>query len=241
MGVSFQNLLIQRHHLDFNSPINVTFEAYAEKFDPSSGSFAQRNSKLLKENVNRQPEQPDYYVDRNHIVVLWCSSPSTNADEYRDNVVAADFGDSVFNQFLDKVCRLRQMVVDGVPHGVEVTLGMALTTFRAARGVAAKHEAKLFPDWHLAYLVYAIVASLTDLSMALWDLYDLYEVSRDHCYIPGGISHFIRAFTNEILIVYGQNVPRIQYGGDGFRVHSDKMASRGDMVLCMVPLGVLLL
>jgi hypothetical protein len=175
MGVSFQNLLIQRHHLDFSSPINVTFEAYAEKFDPSSGSFAQRKSKLLKENVNRQPEQPDYYVVCNHIVVLWCSSPCTNADEYRNILVAADFGDSVFNQFLDKVCWLRQVVVDGVPHGVEVTLSMALAAFRAARGVAAKNEAKLFLDWHLANLVYAIAASLTDLSMALRDLYDPYE------------------------------------------------------------------
>jgi hypothetical protein len=99
---------------------------------------------LLKENVNRQPEQPDYYVVRNHIVVLWCSSPCTNADEYRNILVAADFGDSVFNPFLDKVCRLRQVVVDGVPHGVEVMLGMALAAFRAAHGVAAKHEAKLF-------------------------------------------------------------------------------------------------
>ncbi|AQK40368.1 OSJNBb0028M18.1-like protein [Zea mays] len=163
-----ENLLIQRHHLDFYSPINVIFEAYAAKFDSSSGSFAQRNSKLLKETVNMQPEQADYYVVRNHIVVLWCSSPCTNADEYHAIVVAADFGDIVFNQFLDKVCRLRQVVVDVAPHGVEVTLGMALAAFRAARGVAAKHEAKLFLDWHLENLVYAIAASLTDLSMALW-------------------------------------------------------------------------
>jgi monoamine oxidase len=89
--------------------------------------------------------------------------------------------------------------------------------------------------------VYAIATSLTDLSMALWDLYDPYEVSRDHCYIPGGSSHFVHAFTSGILIVYGQNVPRIQYGGDVLRVHGDKMAFRGDMVLCTVPLGVLLL
>jgi hypothetical protein len=107
--------------------------------------------------------------------VLWYSSPCTNADEYRNILVAADFGDSVFNQFLDKVCRLRHVVVDGVPHGVEVTLSMALAAFRAARGVAAKNEAKLFLDWHLANLVYAIAASLTDLSMALQNLYDPYE------------------------------------------------------------------
>jgi hypothetical protein len=67
-------------------------------------------------------------------------------DEYRDILVATDFGDSVFNQFLDEVCRLRHVVVDGVPHGVQVTLGMVLAAFRAARGVATKHEAKLFLD-----------------------------------------------------------------------------------------------
>jgi hypothetical protein len=36
-------------------------------------------------------------------------------------------------------------------------------------------------------------------------------------------------------------LPRIQYGGDGLRVHADKMVFRGDMVLYTVPLGVLLL
>ena len=73
------------------------------------------------------------------------------------------------------------------------------------------------------------------------DLYDPYEVSRDHCYVPGGSSHFVRAFTNGILIVYEQNVPRKQYGGDELRVHGDKMAFHDDMVLCTVPLGMLLL
>jgi hypothetical protein len=51
---SSQNLLKQRHHLDSNSPSNITYEAYEEKFGPSSGSFAQRN---LKGNVTS--ETPD--------------------------------------------------------------------------------------------------------------------------------------------------------------------------------------
>jgi hypothetical protein len=42
---SSQNLLNQRHHLDSSSPSNITSESYPEKFGPSSGSFAQRNSK----------------------------------------------------------------------------------------------------------------------------------------------------------------------------------------------------
>jgi hypothetical protein len=42
---SSQNLLKQRHHLDSSSPSNITSESYQEKFSPSGGSFAQRNSK----------------------------------------------------------------------------------------------------------------------------------------------------------------------------------------------------
>ena len=42
---SSQNLLKQRHNLDSSSPSNITSESYPEKFSPSGGSFAQRNSK----------------------------------------------------------------------------------------------------------------------------------------------------------------------------------------------------
>ncbi|CAL4939714.1 unnamed protein product [Urochloa decumbens] len=55
---SSQNLLKQSHHLDSSSPSNITSESYPEKFSPSGGSFAQRNSKAQKKLVNIQPRQP---------------------------------------------------------------------------------------------------------------------------------------------------------------------------------------
>ncbi|CAN6312528.1 unnamed protein product [Urochloa humidicola] len=47
-----QNLLKQSHHLDSSSPSNITSESYPEKFSPSGGSFAQRNSKAQKKTVS---------------------------------------------------------------------------------------------------------------------------------------------------------------------------------------------
>ncbi|CAL4922948.1 unnamed protein product [Urochloa decumbens] len=63
---SSQNLLKQSHHLDSSSPSNITSESYPEKFSPSGGSFAQRNSKAQKKTVNIQPRQPtcDNVVNR---------------------------------------------------------------------------------------------------------------------------------------------------------------------------------
>ncbi|CAN6325044.1 unnamed protein product [Urochloa humidicola] len=55
---SSQNLLKQSHHLDSSSPSNITSESYPEKFSPSGGSFAQKNSKAQKKTVNIQPRQP---------------------------------------------------------------------------------------------------------------------------------------------------------------------------------------
>ncbi|CAM0148248.1 unnamed protein product [Urochloa decumbens] len=147
--------------------------------------------------------------------------------------------EAAFNQLLDKVCQLRQVIADGVPHGVDLSLGMALEAFRAAHGVAAEHEERMLLDWHLANLEYANAAPLADLSMAFWDQDDPYEMGGDHCFIPGGNSQFIRALADGIPIFYGQNVRRIQYGRDGVMVHTDKQSFRGDMVLCTVPLGVL--
>jgi hypothetical protein len=63
---SSQNLLKQRHHLDSSSPSNITSESYQEKFSPSGGSFAQKNSKAQKKTVSIQPGQPasDNVVNR---------------------------------------------------------------------------------------------------------------------------------------------------------------------------------
>lgn len=147
--------------------------------------------------------------------------------------------EAAFNQLLDKVCQLRQVVADSIPHGVDVSLGMALEAFRAAHGVAAEREERMLLDWHLANLEYANAAPLVDLSMAFWDQDDPYEMGGDHCFIPGGNSRFVRALADGIPIFYGQNVRRIQYGCDGAMVYTDKQTFRGDMVLCTVPLGVL--
>ncbi|TVU28580.1 hypothetical protein EJB05_20102, partial [Eragrostis curvula] len=147
--------------------------------------------------------------------------------------------EAAFNQLLDKVCQLRQVIADGVPHGVDVSLGLALEAFRAAHGVAAEPEERMLLDWHLANLEYANAAPLADLSMAFWDQDDPYEMGGDHCFIPGGNSQFVRALADGLPIFYGQNVRKIQYGCDGVMVHTDKQAFRGDMVLCTVPLGVL--
>uniref|UniRef100_A0ACD5ZIV9 Uncharacterized protein n=1 Tax=Avena sativa TaxID=4498 RepID=A0ACD5ZIV9_AVESA len=144
-----------------------------------------------------------------------------------------------FNQLLDKVCQLRQVVADSVPHGVDMSLGMALEAFRAAHGVAAEPQERMLLDWHLANLEYANAAPLADLSMAFWDQDDPYEMGGDHCFIPGGNSQFVRALADGVPIFYGQNVRRIQYGCDGVMVYTDKQTFRGDMVLCTVPLGVL--
>ncbi|KAK3159142.1 hypothetical protein QOZ80_2AG0146260 [Eleusine coracana subsp. coracana] len=147
--------------------------------------------------------------------------------------------EAAFNQLLDKVCQLRQVIADGVPHGVDVSLGLALEAFRAAHGVAAEPEERMLLDWHLANLEYANAAPLADLSMAFWDQDDPYEMGGDHCFIPGGNSQFVRALADGVPIFYGQNVRKIHYGCDGVMVYTDKQAFRGDMVLCTVPLGVL--
>ncbi|KAF7085989.1 hypothetical protein CFC21_089349 [Triticum aestivum] len=147
--------------------------------------------------------------------------------------------EAAFNQLLDKVCQLRQVIADSVPHGVDVSLGMALEAFRAAHGVAAEPEERMLLDWHLANLEYANAAPLADLSMAFWDQDDPYEMGGDHCFIPGGNSQFVRALADGVPIFYGQNVRRIQYGCDGVLVYTDKQTFRGDMALCTVPLGVL--
>lgn len=147
--------------------------------------------------------------------------------------------EAAFNQLLDKVCQLRQVVADSFPHGVDVSLGMALEAFRAAHGVAAEPEERMLLDWHLANLEYANAAPLADLSMAFWDQDDPYEMGGDHCFIPGGNSQFVRALADGIPIFYGQNVRRIQYGCDGVMVYTEKQTFRGDMALCTVPLGVL--
>jgi hypothetical protein len=72
-GFSSENFALQPSNLP-----SADHEEGDDFYELQPADYYNLISKLLKENVNRQPEQPDYYVVRNHIVVLWCSSPCTN-------------------------------------------------------------------------------------------------------------------------------------------------------------------
>ncbi|KAG1366529.1 Lysine-specific histone demethylase 1 [Cocos nucifera] len=143
-----------------------------------------------------------------------------------------------FNQLLEKVCKLRQAITDELK-SVDVSLGTALEAFRQAYGVADSLEERMLLDWHLANLEYANATLLSNLSMVFWDQDDPYEMGGDHCFIPGGNAHFVRALAENIPIFYDQTVTRIQYGSDGVMVYANGQVFRGDMALCTVPLGVL--
>ncbi|MQL76661.1 hypothetical protein Taro_009053 [Colocasia esculenta] len=143
-----------------------------------------------------------------------------------------------FNQLLEKVCKLRQAILEDVK-SVDVSLGTALEAFRRVYGVADVEDERMLLNWHLANLEYANAALLADLSMAFWDQDDPYEMGGDHCFIPGGNVRFVRALAEKLPIFYGKEVRRIQYGSDGVMVYANGQVFRGDMALCTVPLGVL--
>ncbi|KAL5982229.1 Lysine-specific histone demethylase 1 1 [Asimina triloba] len=143
-----------------------------------------------------------------------------------------------FNRLLDKVCKLRQTMLDEVKC-VDVSLGTALESFRHVYRVAESADERMLLNWHLANLEYANAALLSDLSMAYWDQDDPYEMGGDHCFIPGGNGRFVRALAEDIPIFYSHMVESIRYGIDGVMVCAGGQVFRGDMVLCTVPLGVL--
>ncbi|KAK1308391.1 hypothetical protein QJS10_CPA09g00418 [Acorus calamus] len=130
--------------------------------------------------------------------------------------------ESAFNRLLDKVCKLRQAMTEGLDLSADVSLGSALEAFRKAYGVAEggvnSKEERMLLDWHLANLEYANATLLSDLSMVFWDQDDPYEMGGDHCFIPGG---------TPILC------------GPSQRAYQSFMAFRGDIALITVPLGVL--
>ncbi|KAF9608277.1 hypothetical protein IFM89_008562 [Coptis chinensis] len=143
-----------------------------------------------------------------------------------------------FNRLLDKVCKLREAMLEEVDC-VDVSLGSALEAFRRTYDVAEEPQERMLLDWHLANLEYANASLLSDLSMAFWDQDDPYEMGGDHCFIPGGNGRFIRALAENLPIIYDRTVERIQYGSDGVMVFAGGQVFRGDVVLCTVPLGVL--
>ncbi|KAK1301987.1 hypothetical protein QJS10_CPB12g01331 [Acorus calamus] len=152
--------------------------------------------------------------------------------------------ESAFNRLLDKVCKLRQAMTEGLDLSADVSLGSALEAFRKAYGVAEggvnSKEERMLLDWHLANLEYANATLLSDLSMVFWDQDDPYEMGGDHCFIPGGNSHFVRALAEGLPIFYGKPIDAVHYGSDGVIAYArDGQAFRGDIALITVPLGVL--
>ncbi|WMV50858.1 hypothetical protein MTR67_044243 [Solanum verrucosum] len=153
-------------------------------------------------------------------------------------VAAADLGGSVLTGINDRVCKLRQAMLDEVK-SVDVSLGTALEAFRHVYRVAEDPQEQMLLDWHLANLEYANASLMSNLSMAFWDQDDPYEMGGDHCFIPGGNERLIRALAEDIPIFYDRTVESVRYGTDGVLVYAGGQEYHGDMVLCTVPLGVL--
>ncbi|KAM3287642.1 lysine-specific histone demethylase 1 1 [Capsicum chacoense] len=143
-----------------------------------------------------------------------------------------------FNKLLDRVCKLRQAMLDEVK-SVDVSLGTALEAFRHVYRVAEDPQEQMLLDWHLANLEYANASLMSNLSMAFWDQDDPYEMGGDHCFIPGGNERLIRALAEDIPIFYDRMVESVRYATDGVLVYAGRQEYQGDMVLCTVPLGVL--
>lgn len=143
-----------------------------------------------------------------------------------------------FNKLLDRVCKLRQSMIEE-NKSVDMPLGEALETFRLVYGVAEDQQERMLLDWHLANLEYANATLLGNLSMAYWDQDDPYEMGGDHCFIPGGNEIFVHALAENLPVFYGNTVESIRYGSNGVLVYAGDKEFHCDMALCTVPLGVL--
>ncbi|KAL3635317.1 Lysine-specific histone demethylase 1 1 [Castilleja foliolosa] len=144
-----------------------------------------------------------------------------------------------FNKLLDRVCKLRQGIMDEIS-SVDVSLGTALEAFRRVYKVAEEPLERMLLDWHLANLEYANATLMSNLSMAFWDQDDPYEMGGDHCFIPGGNERLVRALAEDLPIFYDRPVESVRYGSDGVMVYAGGgQEYQSDMVLCTVPLGVL--
>lgn len=143
-----------------------------------------------------------------------------------------------FNQILDKVCKLRQAILEEM-RDVDVSLGTAFEAYRKVHGVAEDEEERMLLNWHLANLEYANATWLSELSMAYWDQDDPYEMGGDHCFIPGGNGRFVKVLAENIPILYDRTVSTVHYGSDGVMVVADGEIYHADMALITVSLGVL--
>ncbi|KAL7125152.1 hypothetical protein ABFS83_14G096700 [Erythranthe nasuta] len=143
-----------------------------------------------------------------------------------------------FNKLLDRVCKLRQGIMDEIKN-VDISLGTALEAFRRVYKVAEEPFERMLLDWHLANLEYANATLMSNLSMAFWDQDDPYEMGGDHCFIPGGNERLIRALAEDLPIFFNRPVESVRYGSDGVIIHAGGQEYQSDVVLCTVPLGVL--
>ncbi|KAL8027515.1 hypothetical protein ABFX02_14G099700 [Erythranthe guttata] len=143
-----------------------------------------------------------------------------------------------FNKLLDRVCKLRQGIMDEIKN-VDISLGTALEAFRRVYKVAEEPFERMLLDWHLANLEYANATLMSNLSMAFWDQDDPYEMGGDHCFIPGGNERLIRALAEDLPIFFNRPVESVRYGSDGVVIHAGGQEYQSDVVLCTVPLGVL--
>ncbi|KAK6121212.1 hypothetical protein DH2020_045038 [Rehmannia glutinosa] len=143
-----------------------------------------------------------------------------------------------FNKLLDRVCKLRQGIMEEI-RSVDISLGTSLEAFRRVYKVAEEPLERMLLDWHLANLEYANATLMSNLSMAFWDQDDPYEMGGDHCFIPGGNERLIRALAEDLPIFYDRPVESVRYGSDGVMVYAGGQEYQSDMVLCTVPLGVL--
>lgn len=143
-----------------------------------------------------------------------------------------------FNKLLDRVCKLRQGIMEEIK-SVDVSLGTALEAFRRVYKVGEEPLERMLLDWHLANLEYANATLMSNLSMAFWDQDDPYEMGGDHCFIPGGNERLVRALAEDLPIFYDRAVESVRYGNDGVIIYAGGKEYRSDMVLCTAPLGVL--
>ncbi|XP_019450504.1 PREDICTED: lysine-specific histone demethylase 1 homolog 2-like isoform X2 [Lupinus angustifolius] len=146
--------------------------------------------------------------------------------------------ESVFNNLLDRVIELRQIMGSGFSR--ETSLGSVLEKLKLLYGAVGSIDEKQLLEWHFADLEYAKAGCLSNLSVAYWDHNDPYEMDGDHCLLAGGNWRLINALSQGIPIFYGKTVKTIKYGSDGvYVIVAGGQVFRAEIALCTVPLGVL--
>ncbi|KAE9616979.1 putative spermine oxidase transcription regulator Homeodomain-LIKE family [Lupinus albus] len=146
--------------------------------------------------------------------------------------------ESVFNNLLDRVMELRQIMGGGFSK--DVSLGSVLEKLKLLYGAVGSTDEKQLLEWHFANLEYANAGCLSNLSAAHWDQDDPYEMGGDHCFLLGGNGRLINALSQGIPIFYGKTVKTVRYGSNGVDVIVDGgQVFHAEIALCTASLGVL--